>query len=80
MSQIYTYMIYINEKTEIITYQTICENIQSVVGEIYKVGAKVVFVAEICHQEVISPKHKDWHFKRIAKIGTLSTELSWWFW
>ena len=52
-------MIYINEKTEIITYQTICENIQSVVGEIYKVGAKVIFVAEICHQEVISPKHQD---------------------
>jgi lysophospholipase L1-like esterase len=27
--------------------KTICENIQSLVGEIYKAGAKVVFVAEI---------------------------------
>jgi lysophospholipase L1-like esterase len=30
--------------------KTICENIQSIVGEIYKAGAKVVFVAEICQR------------------------------
>ena len=30
--------------------KTICENIQSLVGEIYKAGAKVVFVAEICQR------------------------------
>jgi lysophospholipase L1-like esterase len=30
--------------------KTICENIQSLVGVIYKVGAKVVFVAEICQR------------------------------
>ena len=30
--------------------KTICENIQSIVGEIYKAGAKVIFVAEICQR------------------------------
>jgi lysophospholipase L1-like esterase len=30
--------------------KTICENIQSLVDEIYKAGAKVVFVAEICQR------------------------------
>jgi hypothetical protein len=30
--------------------KTICENIQSLVGEIYKAGAKVVFDAEICQK------------------------------
>ena len=30
--------------------KTICENIQSLVGVIYKAGAKVVFVAEICQR------------------------------
>ena len=30
--------------------QTICENIQSLVGVICKAGAKVVFVAEICQR------------------------------
>ena len=31
--------------------KTICENIQSLVGVIYKAGAKVVFVAEICQRD-----------------------------
>ena len=31
--------------------KTICQNIQSLVGEIYKAGAKVVFVAEICQRD-----------------------------
>ena len=30
--------------------KTICENIQSLVGEIYKADSKVVFVAEICQR------------------------------
>jgi FAD synthase len=51
--------------------KTICRNIQFV-GEIYKAGVKVVFVAEICQRDNFT-KTPGLTFQIITKIRTLST-------
>jgi hypothetical protein len=40
----------VNDISKDSSCKTICENIQSLVGEIYKAGGKVVFDAEICQR------------------------------
>ena len=47
---IYPPFTFFNDISKDSSCKTICENIQSLVGEIYKAGAKVVFVAEICQR------------------------------
>ena len=50
--------------------KTICENIQSLVGEIYKAVLKS-FLMQKYAKRVISSKHQDWHFKLIRTLSTV---------
>ena len=47
---IYLPFTFFNDISKDSSCKTICGNIQSLVREIYKAGAKVVFVAEICQR------------------------------
>jgi hypothetical protein len=50
MHQMLYSFIGVNDISKDSSCKTICENIQSLVGEIYKAGGKVVFDAEICQR------------------------------